>query len=150
MTACKVQGCECAAHTRGWCATHYRRVMRRGDDAASTPFAGLAKTPAQRMDDKSTLVPFSGCKLWFGASVPAGYGVMYYEGRQQYTHRVAWQLTHGAIPPGLLVLHECDTPACINAKHLFLGTDADNMADKMRKGRWKGGAKPRIATGARS
>lgn len=139
MTACKVDGCDRESHTRGWCSTHYRRVMRRGDDGASIAFMGLAKTPEQRLEEKSTMVPFCGCRLWFGASVPAGYGVIHYEGRQQYAHRVAWQMMHGPIPKGMLILHECDMPSCINAKHLFLGTDADNMADKMRKGRWKGG-----------
>ena len=140
MSECKVQGCNRISHTRGWCAAHYRRVMRHGDDAAAIPLMGKAKTPRQRLEEKSTRVPLCGCQLWFGACVPAGYGVTHYDGRQQYAHRVAWQLEKGAIPPGILVLHTCDMPACINVNHLFLGTGADNMADKMSKGRWKGGA----------
>ena len=150
MTTCKVDGCGRESHTRGWCATHYRRVMRRGDAGAGVPFMGLAKTPTQRLEERSTLVPFCGCRLWFGAGEQDGYGVIYYEGRTQNAHRVAWQLAHGAIPEGLQVLHECDTPACINVKHLFLGTAADNMADKMKKGRWKGGTKPRNQSGAQA
>ena len=140
MGECKVKGCERASLTRGWCSAHYSRVIRNGDDGAEIPLLGVALTPQQRLDAKSTIVPFCGCQLWFGASVPSGYGVSHYEGRQQYAHRVAWQLKHGPIPDGLLVLHVCDMPACINVNHLFLGTDADNMADKMAKGRWKGGA----------
>lgn len=50
-------------------------------------------------------------------------------------HRFAWELANGPISDGLWVLHACDVPACVNARHLFLGTHDDNMADQGRKGR---------------
>lgn len=135
MNKCKVDTCDRYSHTRGWCATHYRRVMRHGDANESVAFSGTAKSIQQRMEEKSTYVPFCGCRLWFGACVPRGYGVTHFENRQQYAHRVAWQIERGPIPGGMLVLHRCDVPACINVDHLFLGTDADNTADKVNKGR---------------
>lgn len=46
-----------------------------------------------------------------------------------------WTLTRGEIPEGLQVLHKCDTRCCINPDHLFLGTNKDNVDDKVRKGR---------------
>lgn len=53
-----------------------------------------------------------------------------------YAHRVAWELTYGPIPNGLRVLHTCDNPRCVNPGHLMLGTQSDNIADSMRKGRF--------------
>lgn len=50
-------------------------------------------------------------------------------------HRAMYRLVNGAVPDGLAVLHHCDVPLCVNPEHLFLGTDAANMADKTRKGR---------------
>lgn len=57
-----------------------------------------------------------------------------YDGRVRSAHRVAWALCHGSLP-ALHVLHRCDVPLCVNPVHLFLGTQADNMADMQAKGR---------------
>lgn len=59
-------------------------------------------------------------------------------------HRVAWTLTNGPIPDGMCVLHRCDNPSCCNPRHLFIGTQADNVADMVRKGRRRSGLRPPI------
>jgi hypothetical protein len=51
------------------------------------------------------------------------------------SHRFAYELEHGPIPDGLFVLHRCDNRKCCNPKHLFIGTQADNMHDMDAKGR---------------
>jgi hypothetical protein len=50
-------------------------------------------------------------------------------------HRYSWQIAFGEIPSGLCVLHRCDNPSCVRHDHLFLGTQAENMRDRIRKGR---------------
>ena len=57
-----------------------------------------------------------------------GYGVANIDGRRTLAHRAAWEAEHGPIPPGMLVLHECDTPACIAISHLHLGSAALNAS----------------------
>lgn len=77
----------------------------------------------------------NGCKEWVGSKDAKGYGYVRFEGKTQRAHRVAWTSANGAIPDKLHVLHQCDNPSCCNPEHLFLGTNANNVADKMAKGR---------------
>jgi hypothetical protein len=75
------------------------------------------------------------CWLWMGAKKQYGYGMCNINDKTYLAHRIAYTLACGPIPDGLLVCHKCDTPACCNPAHLFVGTDSDNVEDMMRKGR---------------
>ena len=75
------------------------------------------------------------CLVWTSRCDKDGYGRFRSAGRDVGTHRLAWEFEHGNIPDGLLVLHRCDNPPCVAVGHLFLGTNADNMADRNAKGR---------------
>lgn len=85
--------------------------------------------------DMTKEVPETGCLLWTGYKAHVGYGIIRYENRAAYAHRVAWALVHGPIPPKMMVCHHCDVPLCVNSDHLFLGTAKDNMQDALKKGR---------------
>lgn len=76
------------------------------------------------------------CHIWIASRTPQEYGIFWFGGRMDRAHRVAWMLHHGAIPHDMVVRHVvCDNPACVNPKHLAVGTDADNVNDRVSKGR---------------
>ena len=84
--------------------------------------------------DGPVLVPSLGaCWVWVATRDKHGYG--WFDGK---AHRASWELAHGAIPPGICVLHKCDHPPCVRPEHLFLGTKADNTRDMVSKGRARG------------
>ena|SRR5882724_683350 len=79
-------------------------------------------------------VDASGCWMWHGAwSGP--YGMLLFLGKMRGAHVVSYLLHCGEIPDGIQVLHTCDKGRCVNPEHLFLGTQQDNMNDKVVKGR---------------
>lgn len=92
-------------------------------------------SPTQRFARAVLSAPGDGCWEWQRARNHRGYGLMYYEGRLQPAHRVAWQLYFGPIPEGMQVLHRCDNPPCVRLLHLRLGTISDNARDRVQKGR---------------
>lgn len=81
------------------------------------------------------------CWVWAACRQESGYGLFRLDGRMQGAHRASWVLTNGPIPDGMGVRHKCDNPPCVNPEHLWLGTDAEDTADKMSKGRQYKGEK---------
>jgi len=95
------------------------------------------KTRQEKFNSRYERVTESGCWIWSGGMNAYGYGSFWDMdyGRARRAHRVSYELYKGFIPDGLLVLHKCDVPVCVNPDHLFLGTHQDNMDDKIKKGR---------------
>lgn len=81
------------------------------------------------------------CWNWRAAKTN-GYGAQKIKGFHFVASRLSWIIHFGDIPEGLKALHKCDNPPCVNPEHLFLGTDNDNMVDKVKKGRATGGSQP--------
>ena len=88
-----------------------------------------------RFWSKVAIKEFSDCWEWLGSKKVSGYGQLMLNYYNFYSHRISWQIHNGPIPKGLFVLHKCDNPSCVNPKHLFLGTQLDNMRDRNKKGR---------------
>jgi hypothetical protein len=75
------------------------------------------------------------CWDWIRAVGADGYGVCGFEGKIFRAHRLAFKLSNNLNPDKLHVLHKCDNRICCNPNHLFLGTNLENVRDKMNKGR---------------
>jgi hypothetical protein len=75
------------------------------------------------------------CWPWTRGHFAEGYGAVKWADKTRGTHRVAWMVTYGPIPPRICVLHHCDNRPCCRPDHLFLGTKGDNARDMTAKGR---------------
>lgn len=96
-----------------------------------------------RLSPRLKIMP-GGCWEWQGYRTEDGYGQIRRGPASEsmiLTHRAMWEIVFGPIPNGLHVLHKCDNPPCCRPAHLWLGTQADNIADMVAKGRGTWGEK---------
>jgi len=108
------------------------------------PKAGTRRPPTELFWSKVDRSRGPGeCWIWTGGTGSDGYGIFSVTApsgsaratRSFRAHRYAWTLAHGAVPPGKLLMHSCDTPTCVNPAHLSPGTPLENNRDAFAKGR---------------
>lgn len=79
----------------------------------------------------------NGCWIWTGTRNHAGYGFFPIKHRYFMAHRLSHEMHIGPIADGLVVMHLCDVPACINPSHLRADTPRANSQDMAQKARWR-------------
>lgn len=89
-----------------------------------------------RILSRTENVGTDGCWTWTGAKLrTSDHGQCRVAGRAWLVHRLVFTVVNGPIPDGMVVMHKCDNPPCVNPDHLRLGTQLDNIADCKSKGR---------------
>lgn len=118
---CSSEDCERPARARGLCAGHYQQ-QRKGQELR--PLRSQI-TLEQRFWSKIRKTP--DCWVWTAATDSDGYGQVKVDGRYRRAHRVAWEMTNGPIPDGMVIDHRCGNPSCVNPDHLRATTHSQNM-----------------------
>jgi hypothetical protein len=114
----------------------------------------IRKTPLAVRFARKLVIPSDpdACWGWMGTTDEKGYGRIGRGGRGAgvcIASRVSYEIHIGPVPPGMWVLHHCDNPPCCNPRHLWLGTNQDNVDDMVRKGRQRSVGSPGDRNGAR-
>lgn len=135
MRVCSIEGCLRRHEARGWCSLHYDRWRRHGDPLGQSSVR-YGSPPEERLRFHGWEVDGAGCWNWSGLRGHSGYGILALAGKKlARAHRVAYEVWVGPIPGGMVIMHSCDNQACINPAHLRAGTNDENMADMVAKGR---------------
>lgn len=133
MVTCSIDDCTKQVFARGWCRNHWDYWRRNGD-----PLKRIRPRPLEARFWEKVAIS-DGCWEWNAYRQGPGYGIFAvgagHRGKTVKAHRMAWTLTHGAIPEGMSVCHRCDNPPCVRPDHLFLATHDENMLDKAVKKR---------------
>lgn len=139
MRVCSIDGCDKALYAKGWCGMHYQRNRKFG-----SPYSGAdqGKRNHASLEDRlwrhTQKRGHQDCWLCSANGKHTKYAQIQeggQESRRLLAHRVSYELAYGPIPDGMVVMHSCDTPRCVNPAHLSVGTHQDNNDDMTRKHR---------------
>jgi hypothetical protein len=135
MTKCKEIDCSNNVLASGYCAKHYQRLRRSGVIASGTKPRGTTEERFWRFVEKKS---DSECWIWVGHQA-GNYGSFSIGARTLGTvlaHRFSWAMHNNQeIPSGMVIMHSCDNPLCVNPNHLSVGTHMENTHDMLKKGR---------------
>jgi hypothetical protein len=152
VSKCSVDGCDRKVLSRGYCNAHYIRWRTTGDVQAHTPLqitGSKAKAPPEVRFWRNVAKRGAGDCWIFGVGGYRRYRTFSLGAKADGTigaHKFSYELHNGQVPEGMVVMHSCDNPTCVNPAHLVLGTYLANMQDMHAKGR----AKPGRAIGERN
>ena len=133
-SCCSVEGCTRPVNARGLCSTHYMVQRRAGLLPIGTRARGTLEERFWRYVLKT-----EDCWIWTGGSKnQKGYCLIQVGGKGSkhiLAHRLSYTIHHGAIPDGMVIMHSCDNPGCVNPAHLKAGTQSENIIEAFNKGR---------------
>lgn len=122
---CSIEGCERKAKCRGWCSAHYTRWRRNGD-----PLAGVVRYSNDEDRFWAKVDKNNDCWLWTASTGPFGYGQFNTGHSVVRSHRFAYEMTIGSIPPGKELDHICRNRLCVRPEHLRPVTRQENNQNK--------------------
>jgi len=135
---CCIKECNLPVVALGLCNKHWRRNKKFGSPAAVSCHSGSFRGLSAEERFAKSVAKTDGCWLWKASKDKNGYGIFRGDlAGVMFTraHRFSYALHTGDLLVNMQALHTCDNPSCVNPDHLFSGTNADNMRDKVQKGR---------------
>lgn len=115
--------------------TKVKKVKKEKVEKTKLELVPYIKITTELRFERSYLKVETGCWEWQGKLDRYGYGSLKVDNKTTKAHRYSYEKYYGSFNKELHVLHTCDNPKCVNPHHLFLGTNQDNVKDRVNKNR---------------